>query len=443
MCDLEDEKKNSRPKSMILESTRAHLTKTIDNTKFKASYAAAKSTHLAVSFVSTFLTAVLLFTVAVFLYLTFYFAYMPIDLYKIPISLKFDTCEHSAAPAEKCSSVWGEFSLERGQELTHGQSYSMSVYLTLPDNPVNEDHGMFMTCLTLKNNRGQLRNQSCKSSMIEYRSSLLRFLETIVFSPAFLFGFMSQKQYLKIDFFNDYQSDPYARGEVITLEIQSKVLQVFDAELEITADLQGLRYLMYRHPVISAIIGIFSNISFLLMVVLVSWSKFLSGDDDLEEENEVGEDDEDNMNDSCCSEDINRSTGTIQNSVDESGNLAFSGVDDIIYTPRQTARDNFGTASITWILKLLLMTMFSFMIYTSYQDQVYEPTNLIQKSWLKFDYFMTNDLKSDFYLCFRNYLFDLYLMVTAWEDIFVKLLVVKVVFVLMLMLIMTSTRFIN
>jgi len=89
------------------------------------------------------------------------------------------------------------------------------------------------------------------------------------------------------------------------------------------------------------------------------------------------------------------------------------------------------------------MTMFSFMIYTSYQDQVYEPTNLIQKSWLKFDYFMTNDLKSDFYLCFRNYLFDLYLMVTAWEDIFVKLLVVKVVFVLMLMLIMTSTRFIN
>ena len=140
----------------------------------------------------------------------------------------------------RCSSVWGEFSLERGQELTHGQSYSMSVYLTLPDNPVNEDHGMFMTCLTLKNNRGQLRNQSCKSSMIVYRSSLLRFLETIVFSPAFLFGFMSQKQYLKIDFFNDYQSDPYARGEVITLEIQSKVLQVFDAELEITADLQGL-----------------------------------------------------------------------------------------------------------------------------------------------------------------------------------------------------------
>ena len=102
---------------------------------------------------------------------------------------------------------------------------------------------------------------------------------------------------------------------------------------------------MYRHPVISAIIGIFSNISFLLMLVLVSWSKFLSGDDDLEEENEVGEDDEDNMNDSCCSEDINRSTGTIQNSVDESGNLAFSGVDDIIYTPRQTARSEIKIGS--------------------------------------------------------------------------------------------------
>ena len=101
---------------------------------------------------------------------------------------------------------------------------------------------------------------------------------------------------------------------------------------------------MYRHPVISAIIGIFSNIFFLLMVILVSWSKFLSNDD-LEEENEVKEDDEDNMNDSCCSEDVNRSTGTIQTSVDESGNLAFSGVDDIIYTPRQTARSEIKIGS--------------------------------------------------------------------------------------------------
>ena len=101
---------------------------------------------------------------------------------------------------------------------------------------------------------------------------------------------------------------------------------------------------MYRHPVISAIIGILSNIFFLLMVILVSWSKFLSNDD-LEEENEIEEDDEDNMNESCCSEDANRSTGTIQTSVDESGNLAFSGVDDIIYTPRQTARSEIEIGS--------------------------------------------------------------------------------------------------
>jgi len=80
------------------------------------------------------------------------------------------------------------------------------------------------------------------------------------------------------------------------------------------------------------------------MVILVSWSKFLSNDD-LEEENEIEEDDEDNMNESCCSEDANRSTGTIQTSVDESGNLAFSGVDDIIYTPRQTARSEIEIGS--------------------------------------------------------------------------------------------------
>jgi len=445
MSELEEEKKNNRPKSMTFESTRAHFSKTIDNTKFKASYAAGKSTHLAVSFVSTLLTAVLLFAVAVFLYLTFYFAYMPIDLYKIPISLKFDPCEHSAVPPEKCSSVWGEFSFERGKELTQGQSYSMSVYLTLPDNPVNEDHGMFMTCLTLKNHRGQLRNQSCKSSMIEYRSSLLRLLETIVFSPALLLGWMSQKQHLKIDFFNDYQSDPYGRGEVITLEIQSKVLQISEAELEITAELHGLRYLMYRHPIISALIGVASNVSFLLMVILISWSKFLTGDPS--EENDIEEDDheEDNIDDSCCSEETSRLPGTFHPSIDDSDNLALagSGIDDIIYTPRETPRAYAETTFIKWIFKLLLLTIFSFMMFTSYQDQVYEPTNLIQSSWTKFDNFMTNDIKSDMYVSFKNYLFDLYLMVAAWEDIFVKLLVVKVVFALMLMIIMSSTRFIN
>ena len=115
----------------------------------------------------------------------------------------------------------------------------MSVQLTLPDNTVNEDHGMFMTCLTLRSHRGQLRDQSCKSSIIEYRSYLLRIFETLFFSPALLTGFMSQKQHLQIDFFNDYQSDPYAHGEVINLEIQSKVLQVTEAKLEIIAELTG------------------------------------------------------------------------------------------------------------------------------------------------------------------------------------------------------------
>ena len=43
--------------------------------------------------------------------------------------------------------------------------------------------------------------QSCKASLAEYRSPLLRTMETLTYSPALLTGLSSQKQLLNINFF--------------------------------------------------------------------------------------------------------------------------------------------------------------------------------------------------------------------------------------------------
>ena len=40
----------------------------------------------------------------------------------------------------------------------------------------------------------------------------------------------------------------------------------------------GLRYLMHRHPWISAVFGVGSNLAMLVMIILVSWTRFLTGD---------------------------------------------------------------------------------------------------------------------------------------------------------------------
>ena len=61
---------------------------------------------------------------------------------------------------------------------------------------------------------------------MEYRSSLLKTLETLAFLPALLSGFSSQKQELHIDFFDKFELNPHNPGEVLTLEIMSKHLEV-------------------------------------------------------------------------------------------------------------------------------------------------------------------------------------------------------------------------
>ena len=80
-----------------LASTRARIAKTLETTKRKVSIAAGRSTHFAISFVSTILTLVLVLTVAIFLYATFYYAYMPVDLYKMPINFKFEPCDSTTS----------------------------------------------------------------------------------------------------------------------------------------------------------------------------------------------------------------------------------------------------------------------------------------------------------------------------------------------------------
>lgn len=45
-------------------------------------------------------------------------------------------------------------------------------------------------------------------TMLRYRSELLRVLDTFVFSPLLLSGFVDQQQTLNIEFFTNYIDDP-------------------------------------------------------------------------------------------------------------------------------------------------------------------------------------------------------------------------------------------
>merc|ERR1712002_817757 len=228
------------------------------------------------SFLSTILTGVLVLALSVFLYATFYYAYMPVEMHHIPIHLQFQPCRDTST---RCSFPAANLSLSRNQKLHQGQTYSISLRLEIPDSPVNENHGMFMTCLKISSASGDQIGESCKSSISQYRSPLLRTMETVTYSPTLLTGWSTQKQEVLINYFSNFQTDPRTPAEVITVEIKSKHLEVAEASLEIHAELKGLKYLMYRHPWISSFFGISTFISILATIILVSWARFLQNEE--------------------------------------------------------------------------------------------------------------------------------------------------------------------
>ena len=220
----------------LVPSLQAATSGAVEYSRGKVTRAAERTTGLVLSVLSSILTVLLVLTVSVFLYGTFYYAYVPIDVYKVPLDLQFQPCEESSG---RCSYPTGNLSLGNNIRLYQGQSYSLSSSLSLPDNSVNEEHGMFMACLTISTAKGTQLRQACKSSRLQYRSALLRVLETFTFLPALLMGLSSQRQEIVIDFFDKFELDPLNPGEIIGLEIRSKSLEVSAVVIHIFADLKG------------------------------------------------------------------------------------------------------------------------------------------------------------------------------------------------------------
>ena len=127
-----------------------------------------------------------------------------------------------------------------------GQSYSVSLVLTLPDTVDNQELGMFMSCVNVSSVAGVAVERVCRSAMMEHRSGLLRTLETLAFSPGLLLGFSAQRQDIKIDFLSEYVTDPHCSGEVVAVEVQSKRLQQTPQQLTRGLELSHVLFIGFQ-----------------------------------------------------------------------------------------------------------------------------------------------------------------------------------------------------
>merc|ERR1711962_724039 len=117
----------------------------------------------------------------------------------------------------------------------------------MPDSVHNQGVGMFMSCLHILPQDKKM-STSCKPAILEFRSELLRTIETVMLSPFLVAGATSQKQRVSINYFSKFVDDPHNPATQMVLEVKSKFIQVYSATLVIHAEFSGLRHIMYHHP---------------------------------------------------------------------------------------------------------------------------------------------------------------------------------------------------
>ncbi|KAL1252884.1 hypothetical protein QQF64_017577 [Cirrhinus molitorella] len=226
-----------------------------------------------------FCVLVLLLWVSIFLYGSFYYSYMPSVSFSTPVHFYYRT-DCDASDSVLCSFPMANISLlknGRDQVMMSGQAYRISLELEMPESPVNEQLGMFMVKMSCYSTGGTVVQSVARSTMLHYRSNLLQTMSTLLFSPLLLTGVSEQKQLIEVELFPDFKSDLYQPAVGAVIEIQSRRVQIYSSQLRIHAYFTGLRYLLYNFPVMSAIVGVASNFTFLSVIVLFSYLQFIWG----------------------------------------------------------------------------------------------------------------------------------------------------------------------
>ncbi|KAG5684475.1 hypothetical protein PVAND_013707 [Polypedilum vanderplanki] len=223
----------------------------------------------------------LLFCGAVLLYIFFYLSYMPTVIHVKPAYMQYTkicdgdskTCDFGSKMSGYHTFPTSHLQLTKKQLMMVGQPYVLTIKLELPETPRNQELGMFMLCMDMKDKDNILKSNSCRSTMLRYRSPWLHKLKTFLLFPLYLFGYEEEKQILDIEMFSNY-IDTTNPVTDIYVEIQSKVVEFYSVTLQISAHFTGLRYLIYNFPIISAIIGIIFNLTILTLITLLVWYQY-------------------------------------------------------------------------------------------------------------------------------------------------------------------------
>ncbi|OQR73800.1 seipin-like [Tropilaelaps mercedesae] len=158
--------------------------------------------------------------------------------------------------------------------LSAGTDYRIELNLELPESETNFDVGMFMASVEMQTRNGRVLKAAQRSGVLVYRSSLLKFLNTMLTLPSLLLGEGKEKQLVRLTMFDSFVDLPRNDldfAAVAYIELHTTDIQIYSARLRIYADFGGLRYLMYQWPLTTAAIGFFGNFVTLWIATALYW----------------------------------------------------------------------------------------------------------------------------------------------------------------------------
>jgi seipin len=119
--------------------------------------------------------------------------------------------------------------------------------------------------------------RSRRPAILTYRSYVLEHLHRLLRLPLYIVGWHTESEHIEISMMESVEFDKGTRNvpTSVKVELRSRhLLEVYTVSVRFSARLEGLRWLMYRYWLSSAIIGTFLFWSVEMGVLLFTWAVF-------------------------------------------------------------------------------------------------------------------------------------------------------------------------
>ncbi|KAI5838636.1 putative adipose-regulatory protein-domain-containing protein, partial [Morchella snyderi] len=201
---------------------------------------AASSKPARRAYITTFLlttSATFLLLVAAATYVGFYMNYIPDLSHRHALHLQYSPNKHPTALLKLPPAT-----------TKPNQHYTITLHLHLPTTPSNLALGNFMTAITLHSPTNSALTTSRRPATLTHRTPLLETLDTLLRAPLYLSGLQAQSQRLAVTLVDGSFPHQIASAKVV---LEADSVGVYGAELEFTAQLEGLRWWMWNRRVLT------------------------------------------------------------------------------------------------------------------------------------------------------------------------------------------------